>query len=787
MFIKKYSESNQIYRESVIPAVKVFRGSMNKNTLISPAIYRMLCYYTNLRVLCGYSSVIFGKYSIEKRKSVCPLNGFCRTSTRTLSFINCSDGAKYKGKRNFSSKSRESKDLRFSRKFCKETTIDVRPEINSWIEQNSQMAKFMWTLYNDLKTKYRIFDNIHLNKIRKLVTDYNYIQSLLVIENLQRLKTRIVQQNIPYEIERLQCTFLESFSISILAVYEVSKSSGANTPGIDKIFFKTLKNKKDEFRQKMLKGTRYQQSGKTLKVKKDLPSRAVVSDEVLKQLKSELAEETFKFRVKLLQQCNLKTLRKNYKGSNIRRVWIPKKILGDFRFLNIPTLRDRVLQQIVTWGIQPIGESQADSLSFGFRPQRFAMQAIRYIYRKLSKSRITCNRSRFKPVKVEKKQFDSFFGKKAKFKSSKVYENKKGNRNRQYNYSYWIYPEKASKPVTFKFGSQYYYLNVDIVKCFDQISHKAITEKVPLTHNYLYLIKCWATRLIIGPETKEGRDIKFKPTKGIPQGSILGLIICNIVLDGLQDFIQENFPARYKRSREEWEYMKYKLGKNPSSSNSHTYLQVFFIRYVDNILILGKCLKLHVKKIQSLLVKFLSQKGLEIKNASIFQGKCFKPGMSFDYLGFTFKYPNFDSASFNKGKYTKFKFTPMSVAGETSSRYSRTGPYLLVKRSSLKNLKNSLRVQLSKKNCYLSVKAMIDKVNIILKGSLNYYNLTATTKNQLLLINNLLHKLFYKYLLRKFSSVPKIYSFIKTNFINQNRFKAENKVLIRVNDINSLK
>ena len=160
----------------------------------------------------------------------------------------------------------------------------------------------------------------------------------------------------------------------------------------------------------MLKGTRYQKSGKTFKVKKDLPSRAIVTDEVLKQLKFELAEETLKFRFKLLQQCNLKTLRKNYKGSNVRRVWIPKKTPGNFRPLGIPTLRDRVLQQIVTWGIQPISESQADSLSFGFRPQRSATQAIAYIYRKLSKSRITRKRSRFKPVKVGKERFDFFSG-----------------------------------------------------------------------------------------------------------------------------------------------------------------------------------------------------------------------------------------------------------------------------------------------------------------------------------------------------------------------------------------
>ena len=95
---------------------------------------------------------------------------------------------------------------------------------------------------------------------------------------------------------------------------------------------------------------------------------------------------------------------------------------------------------------------------------------------------------------------------------------------------------------------------------------------------------------------------------------------------GLQDFIQDNLPARYKRSKEELDYMEYKLGEKPSSSNSHTYLQIFCVRYADDILILGKCLKSHVKQIQSLLITFLSQRGLEIKNACAFQGKRFKPG-----------------------------------------------------------------------------------------------------------------------------------------------------------------
>lgn len=50
MFSKKYGESNQIHGESVIPAVKVLRGSMDKNTLMLNAIYETLCLYTGLRV-----------------------------------------------------------------------------------------------------------------------------------------------------------------------------------------------------------------------------------------------------------------------------------------------------------------------------------------------------------------------------------------------------------------------------------------------------------------------------------------------------------------------------------------------------------------------------------------------------------------------------------------------------------------------------------------------------------------------------------------------------------------
>ena len=79
------------------------------------------------------------------------------------------------------------------------------------------------------------------------------------------------------------------------------------------------------------------------------------------------------------------------------------------------------------------------------------------------------------------------------------------------------------------------------MKCFAQINHNTIYQKVPLASKYLFLIKIWCTSKIIGPESKEGKDIVFEPTSGIPQGSIIGPSICNIVLDGLQDLYKETY------------------------------------------------------------------------------------------------------------------------------------------------------------------------------------------------------------------------------------------------------
>lgn len=141
-----------------------------------------------------------------------------------------------------------------------------------------------------------------------------------VQRHVRRLQTRIVkatQAGRHNKAKALQWLLTHSFCGKALAVKRVTENKGKNTPGVDKITWKTPRAK----------------------------TNAIAS---------------------------LK--RRGYSPLPLRRVMIPKKN-GKTRPLGIPVMKCRAMQALHLLALEPIAETTADLNSYGFRPERSTADA----------------------------------------------------------------------------------------------------------------------------------------------------------------------------------------------------------------------------------------------------------------------------------------------------------------------------------------------------------------------------------------------------------------------------
>jgi RNA-directed DNA polymerase len=124
-------------------------------------------------------------------------------------------------------------------------------------------------------------------------------------------------------------------------------------------------------------------------------------------------------------------------------------------------------------------------------------------------------------------------------------------------------------------------LESDIRACFDNISHEWLLENIPMERS---ILKKWL---------KAGymeEHLLFPTEAGTPQGGTASPVLANMTLDGLEKFLQERLPKRWKGQR----------------------IKVNLVRFADDFIITGQSQVFLLTVVKPLLEEFFKERGLEL-------------------------------------------------------------------------------------------------------------------------------------------------------------------------------
>lgn len=266
-------------------------------------------------------------------------------------------------------------------------------------------------------------------------------------------------------------------------------------------------------------------------------------------------------------------------------------------------------------------------------------------------------------------------------------------------------------------------LDADIEGYFDNISHEWILDHIPMNR---VVLKKW---LKAGFEVTENtRNKTIETNAGVPQGGPISSTIANMVLDGLQKLIIESTHDLIYRALKKEKRLD---GKKKVERKKH--VKTYFVRYVDDFLVICKSRTAIEERIIPIITKFLEVRGL---NLSPRKTKVISTKDGFNYVGFGIRMEK--------------------------SRGSRHGVFLKIKpaKQNIKEFKAKLKAIVNK--IANNQTRLIQELNPVLRGWANYYK-GVHAKRIFSHLDHYLVRLLQKWAIRKyrgqnFNSKPKAYA-----------------------------
>nr|YP_010121826.1 hypothetical protein KQ509_mgp04 [Monilinia fructicola]QRF72202.1 hypothetical protein [Monilinia fructicola] len=295
-------------------------------------------------------------------------------------------------------------------------------------------------------------------------------------------------------------------------------------------------------------------------------------------------------------------------------------------------------------------------------------------------------------------------------------------------------------------------LDADIKGFFDNINHEWLLKELFLHPDLKKVVNQWLKAKIFDNGTYTD------PITGTPQGGIISPTLANFTLNGLEKVIKEAIHP-LTRSKEQRMQIKYRDGRYRRIS-----LSTECIRYADDFIVITRSKNILDKFVTPAINRFLKERGLWLSPEKTKQYQLSNPNAQLDFLGYTFKY----SSKWNQKRTMIYSKNTLGAIALYPNREK------LIK--FISHVKDIVHASQN-----LSAIELISKLNPVIRGWANYYNLDNSSHYRSVL-RQALYRLMWLWMRKKHPTLGKkdltnMYFLRRDNNTDPNKLIDESPIL----------